>query len=131
MSKTIFWYLFRDLVRFFILTSGTLAGIMSFGGLMRPLTENGLNAGQVGRMLTDLMPAMMAYSLPAAALFATTVVYGRLAADNELTACRATGMSYIAIGLPAIVFSLVISILSLLLVCFVVPVYSLKVEKVI
>jgi lipopolysaccharide export LptBFGC system permease protein LptF len=131
MSKTLFWYLFRDLVRIFFMASGTLAGIMSFGGLMRPLTENGLNAGQVSKMLMYLMPAMTAYSLPAAALFATTVVFGRLAADNELTACRAAGMSYLAIGLPAVVFSLMISILSLLLLCFVVPVYSLKVEKVI
>jgi lipopolysaccharide export LptBFGC system permease protein LptF len=131
MSKTIFWYLFRDLIRIFVLASGTLAGIMSFGGLMRPLTENGLSAGQVGKMLTDLMPAMMAYSLPAAALFATTVTYGRLAADNELTACRAAGMSYTAIGLPAVVFGLVVSIVSLLMLCFIVPVCSLKVERVI
>jgi lipopolysaccharide export LptBFGC system permease protein LptF len=131
MSKTLFWYLFRDLIRIFFMASGTLAAIMSFGGLMRPLTENGLNAGQVGKMLACLMPAMTAYSLPAAALFATTVVFGRLAADNELTACRAAGMSYLAIGLPAVVFSLLISILSLLLLCFVVPVYSLKVEQVI
>jgi len=130
MSKTLFWYLFRDLVRIFLLASGTLAGIMSFGGLMRPLTENGLDASQVGKMLTYLMPAMMVYSLPAAALFATTVAYGRLAADNELTACRAAGMSYTAIGLPAVVLGLLVAALSLVLLCFVVPVYSLKVEQV-
>jgi lipopolysaccharide export LptBFGC system permease protein LptF len=77
------------------------------------------------------MPAMMAYSIPAAALFATTVVYGRLAADNELTACRAAGMSYTSIGLPAVVLGLVVAILSLVLLCFVVPIFSLKVEEVI
>ena len=107
MSKTIFWYLFRDLLRIFLMASGALAAIMSFGGLLRPLTENGLDAAQVGKMLTYLTPAMMTYSLPVAALFATTVVYGRLAADNELTACRAAGMSYTAIGLPAVVLGLI------------------------
>jgi lipopolysaccharide export LptBFGC system permease protein LptF len=131
MSKTLFWYLFRDLVRIFLMASGALAAIMSFGGLMRPLTENGLDAAQVGKMLTYLTPAMMAYSLPAAALFATTVTYGRLAADNELTACRAAGMSYTVIGLPAVVLGLLVAILSLLLLCFIVPVFSLAVEKVI
>jgi lipopolysaccharide export LptBFGC system permease protein LptF len=131
MSKTLFWYLFRDLIRIFLVASGTLAGIMSFGGLLRPLTENGLDAGQVGKLLTYLTPAMMAYSLPAAALFATTVTYGRLAADNELTACRAAGMSYTAIGLPAVVLGLLVAIFSLLLLCFLVPTYSLKAEKVI
>src|ERR1700722_1528765 len=131
MSKTLFWYLFRDLARIFFLTSGALAGIMSFGGLLRPLTENGLDAQQVGKMLTYLTPAMMAYSLPAAALFATTVVYGRLAADNELTACRAAGISYSVIGLPALVLGLGVAIFSLVLLCFIVPAFSLKVEKVI
>jgi len=131
MSKILFWYLFRDLVRIFLLASGTLAAIMSFGGLLRPLTENGLDLSQVGKMLTYLTPAMMAYSLPAAALFATTVTYGRLAADNELTACRAAGISYAAIGLPAVVLGLMVAIISLVLLCFIVPVFSLKVERVI
>lgn len=131
MSKTLFLYLFRDLLRIFLLASGTLAAIMSFGGLLRPLTENGLDARQVGKMLTYLTPAMMAYSLPAAALFATTVTYGRLAADNELTACRAAGISYTTIGMPAVILGLVVAILSLILLCFIVPVFSLKVEQVI
>jgi lipopolysaccharide export LptBFGC system permease protein LptF len=131
MSKTLFWYLFRDLARIFLMASGTLAGIMSFGGLMRPLTENGLDAAQIGKMLTYLTPAMMAYSLPAAALFATTVTYGRLAADNELTACRAAGISYTIIGLPAVLLGLGVALFSLVLLCFIVPVFSLKVEQVI
>src|SRR5271154_4610861 len=124
MSKTLFWYLFRDLARIFLMASGTLAGIMSFGGLMRPLTENGLDASQIGKMLTYLTPAMMAYSLPAAALFATTVTYGRLAADNELTACRAAGISYTVIGLPAVLLGLGVALFSLVLLCFIVPVFS-------
>src|SRR2546421_8126172 len=131
MSKTLFWYLFRDLARIFVITSGALAGIMSFGGLLRPLTENGLDAGQVGRMLTYLTPAMMTYSLPVAALFATAIVYGRLSADNELTAVRAGGISYLGIGMPALVLGLGVAILSLLLLCFIVPLLSLKVEQVI
>jgi len=131
MSKILFWYLFKDLLRIFFLASGALAGIMSFGGLLRPLTENGLDAAQVGKMLSYLTPAMMAYSLPVAALFATTVTYGRLAADNELTACRAAGMSYQIIGLPAFVLGLGVAALSLILLCFVVPSFSLRVEQVI
>src|SRR3954453_21804157 len=94
MSRTLFFYIFKDLVRIFFLTSGALAGIMSFGGLLRPLTEHGLDASQAAKMLSYFMPAMSTYSLPIAALFATTMVYGRLAADNELTACRAAGISF-------------------------------------
>ncbi len=131
MSRTIFFYIFKDLIRIFLLTSGALAGIMSFGGLLRPLTEHGLDASQAASMLSYFMPAMTTYSLPIAALFATTVVYGRLAADNELVACRAAGMSYISIAQPAVVLGLTVALISLLFLCFIVPVFTLKVEQVI
>ena len=131
MSRTLFFYIFKDLLKIFFLTSGALAGIMSFGGLLRPLTEHGLDASQAGTMLTYFMPAMTTYSLPIAALFATTVVYGRLAADNEITACRAAGISYVLVALPAVVLGLVVALVSLLFLCFVVPVATLKVERVI
>lgn len=131
MSRTLFRYIFKDLLRIFLLTTAALAGIMSFGGLLRPLTEHGLGALQVGKMLAYFLPAMMTYSLPIAALFATTMVYGRLSADNELTACRAGGISHLAIAIPALVLGLTVAIVSLLFLCFIVPVFTLKVEKVI
>jgi len=53
--------------------------------------------------------------LPVAALFATTMVYGRLAADNELTACRAAGISFFAIAWPALVLGFTVALSSLFL----------------
>jgi lipopolysaccharide export LptBFGC system permease protein LptF len=131
MSKTLFWYLLKDLLRIFLLASGTLAGIMSFGALLRPLTQHGLDASQVGKILSYFSPAMTTYSLPIAALFATTIVYGRLSADNELTACRASGISHLTMTWPAILLGLMVALVSLLFLSFIVPVFTLKVEKVI
>src|ERR1700685_4051250 len=111
MSRTLFWYILKDLLRIFLLTSAGLAGIMSFGGLLRPLTEHGLNAGQVGTMLVCFLPAMTTYSFPVAALFATSMVYGRLSADNELTACRSSGISFMAMTTPALVLGLLVALL--------------------
>jgi lipopolysaccharide export LptBFGC system permease protein LptF len=129
MSKTLFWYVLRDLLRIFFMASGALAGIMSFGGLLRPLTEHGLDAGQVSKMLTYFTPAMTTYSFPVAALFAATMVYGRLSADNELTACRAGGISYLSMTTPALVLGLVVALVSLMFLCFIVPIFTLKVEQ--
>src|SRR5438477_1177313 len=131
MSKTLFWYLLKDLLRIFLMTSATLAGIMSFGALLRPLTQHGLGLGQVGQILTYFSPAMTTYSLPIAALFATTIVYGRLSADNELTACRACGISSIMMTAPAFLLGLIVALISLAFLSFIVPVFTLKVEKVI
>lgn len=131
MSRTLFWYIFKDLLKIFMMASGALGGIMSFGGLLRPLTQQGLDASQVSKMLAYFTFPMMAYSLPVAALFAATVVYGRLSADNEITACRAGGISHLGIAMPAFVMGMLVAVVSLLMLCFVVPIYTLKVEKVI
>lgn len=131
MSRTLFWYIFVDLFKVFMMTNGALAGIMSFGGMLKPLMQGGLDAGQVVKMLGYLSPAMSAYTFPIAALFATTVVYGRLSADNEIVAARAGGISHFSIAIPAITLGLIVSLASMAILCFVVPKYTLKVEKVI
>src|SRR5437762_14026845 len=129
MGRTLFWYIFKDLLKIVFMASGALAGIMSFGGLLRPLTQQGLDAGQVGKMLSYFSFPMMAYSLPVAALFSATMVYGRLSADNELTACRAGGISHLSIALPGFVLGAVVAVLSLFMLCFVVATYTLKAEQ--
>jgi len=136
MNKTLFWYIFGNLFRVFLMTTAGLAGMMSFAVLLRPLTENGLEFNQVNRLLLYSLPAVSVYSLPVSALFATTMVYGRFSADNELTAMRACGISYFSarrfsIALPALVLGLVVAVISLLMLCFIVPAYSEKVEEVI
>jgi lipopolysaccharide export LptBFGC system permease protein LptF len=136
MNKTLFWYIFGNLFRVFLMTTAGLAGMMSFAVLLRPLTENGLEFNQVNRLLLYSLPAVSVYSLPVSALFATTMVYGRFSADNEMTAMRACGISYFSarrfsIALPALVLGLVVAVISLLMLCFIVPAYSEKVEEVI
>jgi len=118
MTKTLFWYIFGSLLKSFLMTTAGLAAMLSFAVLLRPLTENGLDFGQVCRLLLYSLPAVCAYSLPVSALFATTMVYGRFAADGEMTAMRASGISYLSprrfsIALPALVLGLVVAVSSL------------------
>jgi lipopolysaccharide export LptBFGC system permease protein LptF len=129
MGRTLFWYIFRDLMKIFLMANGALAGIMSFGGLLRPLTHQGLDVGQIGKLLGYFNMAMLTYSMPIAALFATTVVYGRLSADNEVTACRAGGLSHLAVAFPAFVMGIVVALLSMVFLCFIVPVFTMKAEQ--
>jgi lipopolysaccharide export LptBFGC system permease protein LptF len=131
MSKTLFWYIFRDLLRIYLLAQGVLTGILSFGGLIRPMLESGLSGVQVLHMLAYFMPAAQTYALPVAALFATTMVYGRLSADNEITACRAAGISYWTLSAPAAVIGLLLALVTLVSLCFVVPYYTLQAERVV
>jgi lipopolysaccharide export LptBFGC system permease protein LptF len=131
MSRTLFWYIFKDLMRVFGMASGALTGIMSFVALLRPLTQNGLDGIQVLLLLRYFSPAMTTYSIPVAALFATTVVYGRMSADNEITACRASGISFASLTIPAVLLGAMVAIGSLYLLCFTVPEATKKGEQVV
>ncbi len=131
MSKTLFWYVFKNLFRVFVSAVGIIAAIMTFGGLLKPLTEGGLQLAQVAQILTFATPAMWTYALPIGALFATSIVYGRLAADNEVTAIRAAGISLgpLGLGMPALVMGLLCALFSVVSLSFIVPAASLRVER--
>lgn len=131
MSKTLFWHIFKELMKIFLLSLGVVTGILVFGGLLKPIMEYGLSGTQVLNMLAYFTPAAQTYAIPVAALYATTVVYGRLSADNELTACRACGISYLSLMAPAFLVGAVLAGLTLFSVCYIVPTATLKVEKVI
>ncbi len=131
MGSTLFRYIFRDLLRVFVLTTVTLAGVLSFAGLLKPLGEQGLGTVQAVTVLAWLMPAMLVYSLPVAALFATSFVYGRMAADNEATAAKAAGVAVSPFGLllPALVLGGLLGLTTVSLLTTVVPFANLKVEQ--
>ncbi len=95
--------------------------VMTVFAIIEPLRKQGLIAEQVGTLIVYTLPVMLSLTLPIAALFATTIVYGRFSQDNELMACRASGISMRTLLKPAIVLGLVITAGSLLLSNLVTP----------
>ena len=131
MGPTLFRYILGDLVKVLLLAALALAGVMSFAGLIRPVVEHGLGHAEALRLLLFALPAMMAYGLPVAALFATTFVYGRLAADNEATAVVAAGVpaSLAGLLLPSVALAAGLGAAAVGLFCFVVPAANLQIEQ--
>ncbi len=121
-------YIFRELLKIFILTSLALGVMMSLGSILRPIQEYGVGPRQVFDLLCYFLPVTMTFVLPVAALFATTLVYGRFAADNEFDACKSSGISPSMIFYPAIILAIIISIANLLLSFHVVPAYVQRAE---
>ena len=54
---------------------------------------------------------ILALAVPMAVLIATLMAFGRLSSDNEITAFRSLSVSYKSLISPAILFSLLITIL--------------------
>ena len=55
------------------------------------------------------LPSTIAITLPMAALLAVLMAYGRISSDSEVVAMRSSGISYLRIFYPAILFSIIIS----------------------
>lgn len=127
--RTLYSYILRELLRVFFMTASALTTLMAFGGTFRPLTKQGIDVRQLLQIVMYMTPAMLAYAIPIAALFAAVLVYWRMSTDNELTACRAGGISFGAILIPALLLGVAVASVDMAFVNFVVPRYLQLTER--
>jgi lipopolysaccharide export system permease protein len=99
--------IFGELIRVFGLALVALTGLFLLGGLVAEATHRGLAPSQIMLVIPLLVPSTLPFTIPATTLFATCVVYGRLAADNEVTAVKAAGVHLGRIIAPSVVLGLV------------------------
>jgi lipopolysaccharide export system permease protein len=69
----------------------------------------------VAQLFLNLLPYLLSYAIPMAVLTSTLLAFGRLSADNEITAMRAAGITLYRIGVPIAVLGLLFSMLCLLI----------------
>ena len=92
---------FLELVKVFVPSFLSIMGIIVIAGVVTEAMRQGLGPAQVAAAIPLIMPSMLPFIVPPTTLFATCVVYGRLAHDNEITAIRSAGIR-IEIGRPII-----------------------------
>ena len=108
MPWTLLTYIFREMGKSFVLTAVGLMGVLGLGGGVLNMIElEGATAIQLLKIMALILPVSAALTLPIAALYAATVTYGRLSADNEFVACRSGGINIHLLLLPTLVISLV------------------------
>jgi lipopolysaccharide export system permease protein len=123
-------YILKELLRAFAMTAVALTCMLGFGGgLMDMLRSQGITAHEMIRLMVYLIPVVLAYSLPVAALFATTITYGRLSADNEINACRASGVNIYRLLFPAVILSILVSLVTFTLENYTIPRLASKIEQ--
>ncbi|MBN1512027.1 MAG: LptF/LptG family permease [Phycisphaerae bacterium] len=122
MLWTLQGYIFREMGKAFLLTAVALTALAGLtGGVMNILEAEQMTTRQLVLVMVRILPISAALVLPVAALFAATVTYGRLSADNELTACRASGINIHHLLLPTLLFSLVSALVTFYTINYVIP----------
>lgn len=119
--RTLWLALFVELWRLVLLTTAVVVAVVSFAVAVRPLADGRLEPVETIRFMLYAVVPMLQYALPFAGGFAATLVYHRLAGDNELTAVYAGGVSHRAALVPAVLTGLVLSGVLLLLADQVMP----------
>lgn len=115
MPLFLFWYILRDLLKILAISTLVLVSVISFGAAIQPLSEGLIGPWRLLVFILLAMPPMLQFALPFSATFSATIVYHRMAQDNELSACAASGVPYAHILLPAASLGVVMTIgLSLL-----------------
>jgi lipopolysaccharide export system permease protein len=105
LQRMILW----ELVKVFVVALVGITGILLMAGIIAEASQQGLGPGQVLAAIPLLIPSTLPYTIPATTLFATCVVYGRLAADNEVLAIKSAGVNVLAVVKPGILLGLVMS----------------------
>ena len=129
MLFTLHRYVFRELFRVFLLAAVALTLILSLGSVLQPIQEYGVGPRQVVYLMGYFLPITLTFVLPMAALFAGALVYGRLASDNELDACKASGISLPAMTYPGLALAILVAIANLILSFYVMPVFVHRAEQ--
>src|SRR5262249_28218291 len=111
LHRTILW----ELVRVFLLSLLGITGMLLMAGIVAEATQHGLSPTQILSVIPLLVPSTLPYTIPPTTLFATCVVYGRLAHDNEILAIKAAGINILSVIWPATLLGLAMTALTVYL----------------
>ncbi len=111
VRPAILWrFISREFWKLLLLTGSVLVVVIAFAITIKPLADGLIGPADAVRFMLMASVPMMQYALPFAALFAATLVYHRMAQDNEVVATSAGGIAYRTMLVPAAVSGLILAI---------------------
>jgi lipopolysaccharide export system permease protein len=106
-------YVLGEVVRAFTLALLTITCIFVLFMIMAEAAKMGLSPRDIFTLVPFVIPGSLPYTIPVSLLFAVTVVFGRLASDNEVIAVKTAGLSAWTVLWPALFLGITLSALLL------------------
>ncbi len=103
-------YVMGEVFRAFSLALLTITCVFVLLTVMTKAASIGLGPYEIMMLIPYMIPVNLPYTVPVSLLFAATVVYGRLASDNEVIAVKTAGLSAMVLIWPSILMALVLSV---------------------
>jgi lipopolysaccharide export system permease protein len=102
-------YIFKELAGPFLLALlifSSVALMTKLIDLMDMVVNKGISPGQVAMLVVYLLPSLLVYIIPMSVLLAILIALGRLSADSEIIALKASGINLFQMMPPFIVLCL-------------------------
>ena len=122
-------YILKQLFMPFIFSLLIIVFVLFTQFLLRAIDRfigKGLDIGTIFEYLFLNLGWISALAVPMAVLVAALMAFGQFSEDNEITAMRSSGISFITIILPALSMGLLISITLILFNAFIMPEMNFK-----
>jgi lipopolysaccharide export system permease protein len=124
MRKIIDRYIFKEIAIPFIIILFVLTFVLLMGKILQIMdlmVNKGISVFSIAELIIFLLPSFMLFTIPIALLIAILIAMGRLSADNEITAIKASGISLLQIYYPVAIASLATFIFTIFISNFLVP----------
>jgi lipopolysaccharide export system permease protein len=103
-------YVMGEVFRGFALALLTMTAVFVLFMVAAQARDIGLSPNDIVHLVPYVIPSTLPYTIPVSLLFSVTVVYGRLAGDNEIVAVKTAGLSVMTVLWPTLLFAALLSV---------------------
>ena len=111
-------YILKDFFHSFVLSLIVFTFVLLVGNLIKLadlVINKGIDLFSVLKLFLYLVPWLLSFTLPIAALTGVILTFGRISSDGELIAMKASGISLYRIASPVIMIGIIFSFVSFLM----------------
>lgn len=131
MPWTLYRYILTEVLKILAVSSAVIVAAISFASAIKFANEGLLDPLRLIKFVLLVAPTFLAFIIPFCSAFASTLVFHRMASENEVLACSASGLSYRAILFPVAFLGVTLTLTLFFMSNWVIPRFHLYSARVV